>query len=260
MVVGQQSMRRDSLKVAFTNAQSINNKMDETRAVVALLNPDIFAVTGSWANEEIGNELLGIDGFELIVRMDQNDTSRGRGGGILVYVKKEIDAMAEEVGTEFNQCAAVKIKSRGGDTNIFVVYRSPNSSHDNDNDLSNWIKEMRGRTVVIGDFNFPDIDWAVGTAGTRGCDFFEATQEAFMEQHVDESTHRSGNVLDLILCNQENMVKEVKAEGRLGKSDHDILSFDLCIATDGEKRQKLSLNFAKAKFTAMREAAQKIDW
>ena len=236
------------------------NKMDEIRAVMALLKPDVFAVTESWANEEIGNELLWIDGYELIVRMDRNDTSRGRGGGILVYVKKDFDALAEEVNTEFNQCAALKIKSRGEDTTIYVVYRSPNSSQNNDDDLANWVKQMRGQVVMIGDFNFPDIDWSTGTTGTRGRNFYEATQEAFMEQHVCGSTHRSGNVLDLILCNRENMVTEVKAEGRLGKSDHDIMSFDICLETNEKSKQRMSLNFAKAKFAEMRESAQKIDW
>ena len=82
-MVGQQ--RGQGIKVIFGNAQSIINKMNEARAVISIMDPDIFAVTESWANSDIGNELLLIDGYELVVRLDRNDTDRGRGGGILIY-------------------------------------------------------------------------------------------------------------------------------------------------------------------------------
>ena len=113
MVVG--CKRGQGIKVVFGNAQSIVNKMNETRATLSILDPEIFAVTESWANCEIGNELLHISGYELIVRLDRNDTDRGRGGGILIYAKKDVDVLAEEIKTDFNQCAALKIKNKGGD-------------------------------------------------------------------------------------------------------------------------------------------------
>ena len=66
MVVGEQRSRGtedgEGLKVLFTNAQSIINKMNEARAVVSMLQPDVFAITETWANDEIGTELLHIDG------------------------------------------------------------------------------------------------------------------------------------------------------------------------------------------------------
>ena len=156
MVVGQQG--KNGIKVVFANAQSIISKINEVRAVMPTINPEIFAVTESWANEDIGNDLLIINGYELVSRVDRNDTDRGRGGGLLVYAIKDLDVLAEDVKTDFNQCAGIKIKSRCGDINLYVVYRSPNSTKANDDDLVKWVKEMRGPTVIIGDFNFPDID------------------------------------------------------------------------------------------------------
>ena len=258
MVVGQQ--RKNGIKVVFANAQSIISKINEVRAVMPSINPDIFAVTESWANEDIGNDLLIINGYELVSRVDRNDTDRGRGGGILVYAKKELDVLAEDVMTDFNQCTGIKIKRRCGDVNLYVVYRSPNSTKANDDDLVKWVKEMRGPTIIIGDFNFPDIDWSAGIAGSRGRNFLDATQETFMEQLVNEPTHRSGNILDLVLCNEEEMVTEVKAEGRLGKSDHDILSFQMCVENNEKKEQWAAVDFARANFAVMREDAQKINW
>ena len=78
------------LKVFYTNAQSVINKMDEMRAVVNLKKPDVIALTETWTNSDISDEFLNLDGYELIERKDREDTDRGRGGGILVYVNKEI--------------------------------------------------------------------------------------------------------------------------------------------------------------------------
>ena len=155
-MVGEQ--RKDGILVAFANAQSIGNKMNEVRAVLSTLDPDIFAVTEAWTNCDIGDDLLNIRGYELAARRDRNDTERGRGGGILLYAKKNINLVVEEDKSDFNQCVTVMIKFLDKNVRLHVVYRSPNSSKSNDDALAKWVKEMHGQNVLIGDFNFPDID------------------------------------------------------------------------------------------------------
>ena len=112
---------------------------------------------------------------------------------------------------------------------LHVVYRSPNSKKTNDDDLCSWVKLMKGSNVLIGDLNFPDIDWQTGRAGAKGRDFLEATMEVFMDQHVRFPTHASGNIIDLVLCNREDMIQAVRAKGRVGKSNHDLIAFQLCL-------------------------------
>ena len=154
----------------------------------------------------------------------------------------------------------MEIKNGSEDVKIHVVYRSPNSRRENDEELCNWVKGMSGSNVFVGDFNFPDIDWGNGTSGSRGCGFYEATEEVFLEQLVTTPTHNSGNILDLILCNREELVKEVRAEGRIGRSDHDLIGFKLCINAKKTKNQHAMLNFGKANFTEMRKEMANIDW
>ena len=252
--------RETGIRILFTNAQSIVNKMSEVKAIMATLNPDIFAVTESWTNGDIGNDYLNIGGYELAARRDRNDTDRGRGGGILVYTKKNIDLVVEEDNTDFNQCLSIRMKFTDKNVNLHVIYRSPNSSKNNDEALVKWVKAMHGQNVLIGDFNLPDIDWTTGCAGGRGRDFYEATAEMFMQQHVEEPTHRSGNTLDLVLCDQEEMIKEVRGEGRLGKSDHDMISFTLCARPNKTANQRMTMNFRKAQFEEMRGRMKEIDW
>ena len=118
---------------------------------------------------------------------------------------------------------------------------------------------MRGPNVIIGDFNLPDIDWENGQAGSKGRDFHEVTMEQYMEQLVTEPTHKSGNILDLVLCNREDMVNDVKNESRIGKSDHDLITFKMSVATE-KARERMSLNYGKANFEDMRAATANINW
>ena len=94
----------------YTNAQSIVKKMNELRVKIEVTNPDIIAIVETWCNEGINGDFLCINGYELIERKDRNDTEGGRGGGILVYAKKELNVWSEEVGSNFNQAATIKIK------------------------------------------------------------------------------------------------------------------------------------------------------
>ena len=154
------------MKLLYTNAQSVIKKMAELRALIDEKKPDVLALTETWTNVDIPNEFLHIDGYEIIEREDRVDTSRGRGGGVLVYIRRGLSAWKESVDGEFCQCVCVKLKGRDNDLSIFVIYRSPNSTRENDEQLCALINWMRGQFVVVGDLNFPGIRWET----TRGVD------------------------------------------------------------------------------------------
>ena len=87
---------KPGIKIAFANVQSIGNKMDEMRAIVAMIKPEILAITETWTHEGIGNEVLNIDGYEITARHDRNDTDRGRGGGIIIYARNNVNVAVIE--------------------------------------------------------------------------------------------------------------------------------------------------------------------
>lgn len=151
------------MKVVYTNAQSVLKKMDELRSYVTMNEPDVILLTETWTNEQINDDFLKLEGYELVAREDRKDTSGGRGGGILAFVKKEMSGWRVEEETIFNQCVHVKVKTEeGDDVSIKVVYRSPNLSRQNDEELCRWMRTITGRTCVIEDFNFPGINWSAG--------------------------------------------------------------------------------------------------
>ena len=118
MVVGCKRSDRGGgeLKVMFGNVQSLANKIDEMKAIMANEKPDIMAITETWTHEGIGDVILTIDGYELIAREDRNDTEKGRGGGIMVYAIKELNIRKTDQQTTFNQGVSMEIKNGSEDT------------------------------------------------------------------------------------------------------------------------------------------------
>ena len=54
--------------------------------------------------------------------------------------------------------------------------------------------------VIVGDFNFPDVDWCSLLGYTSLSNLFcELIFDCNLTQHVTEPTHVKGNILNLVL-------------------------------------------------------------
>ena len=79
---------------------------------------------------------------------------------------------------------------------------------------------VRGRVLIMGDFNLPGIDWIQEQGkGRADEDFLVLVQDCFLTQFVDKPT-RGSAVLDILLSNNSNMVEVGE---HLGSSDHNIV-------------------------------------
>eukprot|EP00061_Rhincodon_typus_P001962 g16260.t1 len=85
-----------------------------------------------------------------------------------------------------------------------VYYKSLNSQREIEEQICRQIltRCKSNRVVVVGDFNFPFIDWdSLGAWSSDGAEFVTSIQEDFLKQYVDSPT-RKGAVLDLVLGNE----------------------------------------------------------
>ena len=171
------------------------NKINELRTVVFDLKPDLVLINEAWIHGDITKAYLSLDGYELISRKDREDTSLGRGGGLLIYKVNHLVASEIPCSTEFNQVTAVSVSSKPNPITINLVYRSPNSQSENNHKLDDFIKATGPSTITIGDMNYGGIDWVLGSANTEGRGFFDATQDVFLEQHVHFPT-QEGNIIE----------------------------------------------------------------
>ncbi len=148
--------------------------------------PDLILVTESWCNTDITDAFLSIDGYELQtdLRMDRDDTARGRGGGLLVYAKTGIQLLKIDNQVNVHQCSSFLVH----DITVHLVYRSTNAHPEAMNDLIRLVRSVKKNSVLIGDFNLPDIDWETGGAAARSAGFLEAVEDMYMVQMVDFAT------------------------------------------------------------------------
>ena len=79
----------------------------------------------------------------------------------MVYISEDLPwSVEDDDGTSnFNQAAYVNIGNSGSSIRLLVVYRSPNSSQQNNSALNDLLSRVTVNTVVVGDFNYPNINW-----------------------------------------------------------------------------------------------------
>jgi hypothetical protein len=166
---------------------------------------------------------LSIDGYNLEtdLRRDREDTVNGLGGGLLIFTKSGLATRKLDIplNNNFNQYSAFTIMTKNP-VHIILIYRPPNSGKNNLDLLCELIENSQENTILVGDFNLPEIDWARKTSGNRGKKFLEATINANFEQLVTFPTHNKGNTLDLVLSNCPARIQSVEEAGKLGNSDH----------------------------------------
>jgi hypothetical protein len=142
---------------------------------------------------------------------------------LLVYSRHNTTVIPmDDYDNKFNQHCRFSTGTRRDSLNIILACRPPSCVRENDDKLIEIIRLADENTLLIGDINMPDIDWATGRTDAKGRDLLEAVEEQNMEQLVRFSTHSKGNTLDLVITNCPERVVSISNEGRLGKSDHCI--------------------------------------
>jgi hypothetical protein len=224
-----------TLTVMYSNAQSLVGKVNELSCVASDINPDIILVTESWCNESISDAYLSIQGYELKSeqRLDRSDTGAGRGGGLIVYAKKELSVLKLDQDARHSQICKFSVS----DVAFYLVYRPPSAPADSITELANIVRSAEKSCVFIGDFNLPLIDWEAGTARGRLEELLEAVQDRMMEQLVEFPNQVKGNTLDLVITSIPERIEEVCEAGRLGKSDHTVIITKVSIGVSMEEEK-----------------------
>ena len=229
------------------------------RSIVSDLLPDIVLINESWTNDSITKSFLDIDGYDIIIRNDRLDTLKGRGGGLLIYGKAGLSINENDVSNEFNQYASVTIASKPTPLVLNFIYRSPNSDSDNNNHLNELIRSIKKSTIIIGDMNYPDINWHDGSSNGCGRQFLSASQDAFLSQLVDFPTHEN-NIIDLVMATNDVAVQSIEESGNLGKSHHSILRVKVSTCPLDTLSTEKVPDYSKADLAKMKLCISSIAW
>lgn len=123
----------------------------------------------------------------------------------------------------------------------------------------------QGNVIIMGDFNYPDTDWADGTNGksSKACHFL---QDNFMCQLVDTPT-RNKALLDLLITNNAELFADMEVrvfndggKSNLGNHNHRVIMFTVNHKKRRHKGRIRTLNFNRANFTKLHFILHNIKW
>ena len=251
------------LKICYTNARSIQSKINELAAYSTTANPDIILICESWCNDCTDNASLTIPNYQLETdfRTDRTDTGNGMGGGLLVYSKVGMKLLSCDKFKDnaFNQYCAFKLRTASAQLTVILAYRPPASNTDNLILLCELIQNMGENTILIGDLNLPSIDWASGTGDAKGRRLMDAVVDGGLSQLVTFPTHNKGNCLDLVITNCSDKIISVYDDGILGNSDHRIIGLDFNISYKLPSKTRIP-NWNKVRAEDIRKFLSAIRW
>ena len=193
----QGNTSKAELKCVCLNARIIINKKNELDIMVDEIKPHIIVITESWANNDITDAELGLEGYVMF----RKDRMGKRGGGLLLYIKETIPAYEVQLQEEADCNEAIWCKLVTGHTTVTigVVYRCPDIVKENNEKIHNAISEVsKGDCVIMGDFNHGNIEWDTlqSSTGVEDQKFLCLVQDNFLTQHVLETT-RATRILDI---------------------------------------------------------------
>ena len=229
----------------YTNTDQFLSKREDLCMMICNAEPDLILLTETIPKAQklpIAPALLHISGYTLYPNFAPSTPNLGGSGirGICVYVAQHLkvsEVVFEETAVEH---VWVKLNLKGSDClMIGCIYRSPSCNHEESikhlKSLIQHASKVASHLMIVGDFNFPQIDWEAALSQAANShsshSFLEIIQDHFLFQHVRKPTRfrlgETPSVLDLILTTEEGMVRNLEHLPGLGRSDHVVLQFTL---------------------------------
>ena len=230
---------------------------------MTLHNIHVIGIAETWLTDNVENSEISLDGF-ILYRKDRKAVKLGKGGGVLLYVHTSLTSIE---CTDLNMCKNESVwckistgANSSDDLYVGAVYRSPNADVAEIDDLFSVIKCVSSKHVVImGDLNYPGINWNNLECDDTGNQFLNIVQDAFLFQHVLVPT-RGTNILDLVLTSEESMVEELQVLQHLANSDHNIILFKLVCSTVIKSNCIVKNDYNKGDYCKMNEFLSSLDW
>jgi len=269
----------------YFNARSIVNKIHELHFILYSQNYYIIFITETWLTSEITDGLLDPEKKYLIIRKDR----QSRGGGVCVFISCNFCVLPIVFNESFYSVEIVgfDILFKSFKMRFLLFYRPPGNSSiccTYASLLNSCLHEYctpHFTNVVIGDANFPDINWnqCIAPDDCIQFQFLNTITELGLYQMVNQPT-RGNNILDIVLTNDPSIIFDVCISAPFGSSDHNtiILSFVLdniysvacndyitsldyyALKTVGYGRLSTSYNWSNVNFDIINEKLFELDW
>jgi exonuclease III len=217
------------VKFGLVNAQSLLKKGEELEQLIAQSKLNVVAVTETWfVNDSELNDACP-KGFQALHRPR---IGRG-GGGVAIFCRDVID-ITRNYHKNYNSFEHLDVSIAIGSSEkirIVTIYRPPRSSKfEFLKEFKDLLEASKGdKRIFTGDFNLQveKPDWNARV-------FLDLFKSHGLVQHVKESTHEKGGILDLILSRtSDRLVENV----RVGDYFSDHKSVECTILIEMKKEE-----------------------
>ena len=232
------------------------NKFNQFQSVVYTKNFDIICVTETWLNNTVfNNEILPTS--YTIYRKDRVN----RGGGVLVAIHNSIPSQLCHTSNSIEMISVhLNIRPK---LLLICLYIPPNCTSEYQQETLHAISNIQDdvSTIILGDFNTPDINWLTLCAGSPfSRNLCNTLHHLNYLQLVNTPTHQAGNILDLILTNAPHRISNivVGTDSTLN-SDHFLVTADILSHSNTNSTRSVgtgsyslnALNYRKANLPAL---------
>ena len=221
-----------------------------------------LGICETWLVESMPSSFVEIPGYSFF-RQDVVGSVRKHGVGL--YLRACDGAVAVEVDVP----NVLIVQASSWDMFIVVVYRPPSNSLTDNEELSRFLIDFccSRNVVVLGDFNLPSLKWSTDHVLPDGYIpridrlFFESFLEAGLVQIVEDPTFvSSGNILDLILVSNHEMVGDVSVGAPLPRCHHCPVLADLYLSTSVTSVEKYVRLWSKGNYAAISRELGGVGW
>ena len=193
------------------------------------------------------------------------------GGGVLIAINNSLNLNPQEIKCSA-QAEILSIELRlpsKKKISITTLYRVGTLGNANFKQLGKHLfdifrSQKYKHNFIVGDFNLDSVDWHRNTASNNThIPFLNLFSDLGLSQLVFEPTHRSGNILDILLSGSPYLVENIQAMsvGEHINSDHSPLKFSIHTCVKRKKIAKRTIyNYKRANWAALNNDLSRVDW
>ena len=186
----------ETFKLLYSNADCLTNKKAELATLIQMHKPAVIGVVEvkpKNSRYELQECEMAIDGYDIFHTLEEE------GRGVCPYAKQDLRPTLVILDNSFKESVFIKCQLEREENAIFgLLYRSPNSTDEDNKQLNTTLQTAAeiptNHLIIMGDFNYPDIDWENerSTAGDEraACIFYKATKDAFLPHTAPDGANK----------------------------------------------------------------------
>ena len=277
-----------NIKVSYCNAQGLimmssmrgrqpifqTNKLLDFQSYIHLNKPDLVILNETWLNEYINtSEIVGEEYYKAFRKdrtaQDKEKYGKVGGGGVLILCRQDLEINITEIKKPTRlPIISVELKFRDmSKLCVSTYYRYGYSDHIDFADADKYYRELCNKykdVILVGDFNLSTVkDWSCPDSR---CEleslYIDLFSDLGLESLVNTSTHRAGNILDLLLTNRPSIIKNVSlVHDDLCPSDHLTIHFEIVKPRYKKKNIKRRVfSYKKANWNHVNRDLNALQW